>query len=479
MVNLFKSGNKTFVETLFLIASESDAQEIWSTERDQLAKKFKSLQEKNIDDEMISWFHCFTVDELYDPGYLANTRKFFDHEKGRALFVLPEDFAHKLTSMEESEAAILAEQCIHAEQFVTWKAKDLANFLKQLSSLAQEAESDKSRVFVLLDASSADKADVENFKVRHLCLLGEELLTANKVSEALETFLSACAIAEKSEQLNLIMMEATFSAGNAYWLSGQHDKAIEKFELALRDLDEEDSPGYIHFALGKCHFDAGNLEKAAIEFRKAYMVEGFAEFETEEKYYQFLLTTVSELGKRAKGWNDTLLLIDLHLAREFSNNPVAEKVRKMCLDADDTARSKNYPDAIAKYWEALDALPATAESNGEDQDVEDQDVEDQDDDDEHDSFARLFIVGAVGNLNFLNEDYTAGADNLRGIGTHPFGLLRFGQCLFELGADEEFAADILAQAYMLAGREIFAEEDPKYIKFLSKFMRPPVGQTEL
>ncbi len=479
MVNLFKSGKKTFVETLFLIAPESEAQKIWSTNRDQLAKDFKSLQEKNIDDEMISWFHCFTVDELYDPAYIAKTRQYLDHDKGRALFVLPEDFAHRLSTMDPSEADTLAEQCLHAEQFVTWKAKELANFLTRLASLAQEAESQKDRVFVLLDASSADKSDLENFKVRHLCLQGDALLAASKVPEALETFLSACAIAEKAELINSIMLEATYSAGNAYWLSGQHDKAIEKFELALRDLDEEDSPGYIHFALGKCHFDSGNQEKAAQEFRKAYMVEGFAEFETEEKYYHFLLSTVSELGKRAKGWNDTLLLIDLHLAREFANNPVAEKVRKMCLEADDTARSKNLPDAISKFWEAFDALPATAESNDGGESSNDDYGEDEDDDDEQDSFARLFIVGAVGNLNFLNKDYTAGADNLRGLGTHPFGLLRFGQCLFELGADEEFAADILAQAYMLAGREIFAEEDPKYIEFLSKFLRPPAGQTEL
>ncbi len=137
---------------------------------------------------------------------------------------------------------------------------------------------------------------------------------------------------------------------------------------------------------------------------------------------------------------------------------------------------ENLPDAISKFWEAFDALPAIAESNDDGESGID---DDDDDDDEQDSFARLFIVGAVGNLNFLNEDYTAGADNLRGLGTHPFGLLRFGQCLFELGADEEFAADILAQAYMLAGREIFAEEDPKYIEFLTKFLRPPAGQTEL
>ncbi len=140
MINLFKSGKKTFVETLFLIAPESDAQKIWSTNRDQLAKDFKSLQEKNIDDEMISWFHCFTVDELYDPAYIAKTRQYLDHDKGRALFVLPEDFAHRLSTMDPSEADTLAEQCLHAEQFVTWKAKRACRFLTRLASLAQEAK---------------------------------------------------------------------------------------------------------------------------------------------------------------------------------------------------------------------------------------------------------------------------------------------------------------------------------------------------
>jgi len=43
--------------------------------------------------------------------------------------------------------------------------------------------------------------------------------------------------------------------------------------------------------------------------------------------------------------------------------------------------------------------------------------------------------------------------------------LRKGQCLFEL-QDFENSADALTRAYMAAGREIFENEDNKYVEYL-------------
>lgn len=53
---------------------------------------------------------------------------------------------------------------------------------------------------------------------------------------------------------------------------------------------------------------------------------------------------------------------------------------------------------------------------------------------------------------------------------NPFVLLRIGQSSFELG-DLEGAKQALTQAYMLEGKEIFDESDPKYLAFLSGTIR--------
>jgi hypothetical protein len=49
---------------------------------------------------------------------------------------------------------------------------------------------------------------------------------------------------------------------------------------------------------------------------------------------------------------------------------------------------------------------------------------------------------------------------------NPFIHLRLGQSLFEQG-DMERAESELLQAYMLAGKDIFSEDDTKYERFIS------------
>jgi tetratricopeptide (TPR) repeat protein len=57
-----------------------------------------------------------------------------------------------------------------------------------------------------------------------------------------------------------------------------------------------------------------------------------------------------------------------------------------------------------------------------------------------------------------------------GIGS-PFIFLRLGQCLYEMRGRKEAILDALMSAYMLAGDEIFLDEDPKYLKFLKKYVK--------
>lgn len=127
-----------------------------------------------------------------------------------------------------------------------------------------------------------------------------------------------------------------------------------------------------------------------------------------------------------------------------------QEIKRLCAVGDASAEEKAYPDALASYWAAWDLLPEP-KTRWE---------------------AATWILVAIGDANYLNADYVAGRGNLStamrcpGAIGNPFIHLRLGQCQLELG-NLDRAADELMRAYMGAGREIFDQDDPKYLRFLS------------
>ena len=125
------------------------------------------------------------------------------------------------------------------------------------------------------------------------------------------------------------------------------------------------------------------------------------------------------------------------------------EIERLCEVGNELAERQEFAPALKSYWAAWDLLP-------------DPKVQWE---------AAAWILGAVGDANFLSGDYVAGRDNLANamhcpdaIG-NPFLHLRLGQCQFELGALDR-AADELIRAYAVAGPDIFKDQDPKYVKFL-------------
>jgi len=125
------------------------------------------------------------------------------------------------------------------------------------------------------------------------------------------------------------------------------------------------------------------------------------------------------------------------------------EIERLCEVGNELAERQEFAPALKSYWAAWDLLP-------------DPKVQWE---------AAAWILGAVGDANFLSGDYVAGRDNL-GHAMHcpdaignPFLHLRLGQCQFELGALDR-AADELMRAYMGAGADIFQDQDPKYLRFL-------------
>jgi tetratricopeptide (TPR) repeat protein len=98
----------------------------------------------------------------------------------------------------------------------------------------------------------------------------------------------------------------------------------------------------------------------------------------------------------------------------------------------------------------------------------------------HEWEAATWILVAIGDMHFMMQDFAEAYKPLRqamvkecpGARENPFIRLRRGQCLLELGQEEE-AAPELASAYMLGGYDLFASEQPKYLAFLKTRLEPP------
>lgn len=123
--------------------------------------------------------------------------------------------------------------------------------------------------------------------------------------------------------------------------------------------------------------------------------------------------------------------------------------------ADDGA----YQEALAEFEKAWDLLPSP----------------------KHAWEAATWILVALGDMHFMMQDFVEAYKPLSkaivkgypGVLDNPFVRLRRGQCLLELGREEE-AAQELASAYMLGGYEVFTNEQPKYFAFLKSRIKPPV-----
>lgn len=133
-----------------------------------------------------------------------------------------------------------------------------------------------------------------------------------------------------------------------------------------------------------------------------------------------------------------------------------ENIQRLCAQGDESAEDGDYEHALKYYWRAWDLLPEP----------------------QSDWSAATWILGAIGDANFLSGDFKAGRDNLstamhcpEAIG-NPFLHLRLGQCQFELG-NLDRAADELTRALMGGGEQILQDDDPKYWEFLKTKLEPP------
>lgn len=126
------------------------------------------------------------------------------------------------------------------------------------------------------------------------------------------------------------------------------------------------------------------------------------------------------------------------------------RINAACAEGDASAVAGRYEEALASYADAWALIPDPKENWN----------------------ASTWVLAAIADSCFLRGDFEETRKALEfamhcpdAIG-NPFLHLRLGQALLEQGEDYR-AADELMRAYMGAGPEIFANDDPKYLAFLS------------
>ncbi|MDO6811041.1 hypothetical protein Q4603_20640 [Zobellia galactanivorans] len=131
------------------------------------------------------------------------------------------------------------------------------------------------------------------------------------------------------------------------------------------------------------------------------------------------------------------------------DDKIHSQIEDLCAKGDHLAEEGNFAAALENYWNAFDLVPEP----------------------KTDWDSATWILTAIGDANFLGNDFKAGVDNLTyamhcpGAIGNAFIHMRLGQCQFETG-NLDRAADELTRAYALEGEEIFSEDAPKYLEFL-------------
>lgn len=133
------------------------------------------------------------------------------------------------------------------------------------------------------------------------------------------------------------------------------------------------------------------------------------------------------------------------------SSEIKKKVDELCLSGDKYAEIHDYENALNTYKEAWELIPSPQNEYSE----------------------STWILAAIADNAFLAKYLNSAEEALQYAMTCPSGLgnpflhLRLGQVYFEQNRLDQ-AADELMRAYMGGAKEIFADEDPKYLEFLAK-----------
>jgi hypothetical protein len=144
--------------------------------------------------------------------------------------------------------------------------------------------------------------DLTHTQITGHCARGDEHAKEGRYTEALGEYWQAWDLlpGEKTEWEAATWILA--AVGDVNFLSGDYAVGRDNLVNAMRCPDAVGNP-FLHLRLGQCHFELGELDRAADELMRAYMGAGEDIFEEQDKkYLAFLRTRAEGIEAPKKGW---------------------------------------------------------------------------------------------------------------------------------------------------------------------------------
>jgi tetratricopeptide (TPR) repeat protein len=204
-------------------------------------------------------------------------------------------------------------------------------------------------------------------------------------------------------------------------------------------------------------------EPAGTYFQKAFEMGGEKAFENLPALYLDIASGKiqdNELIKVAFEKEDLLEVWfgreEINSAKHSVSDDMLIQIDKICEEGSELFDEDEYMKAI-KVWEQAFRLIPEPKNNFK---------------------QSLWLHSSIGDAFFLLNDFqqsavhffAAKSNNAENGYANPFIMLRLGQSYFELN-DMVKAKEYLLKAYSLGGKELFGNEDKKYLEFVRKYMK--------
>ena len=134
----------------------------------------------------------------------------------------------------------------------------------------------------------AELSDSVYDEIKRLCSVGDQYAADAEYRKAITEYSKAWELIPEPKNDREASIWVLAAIGDACFLLQAFKSAREALEFAMTCPGAIGNP-FIHFRLGQCQFELGNLERAADELMRAYMGSGRDLFDREDpKYFQFL-----------------------------------------------------------------------------------------------------------------------------------------------------------------------------------------------
>jgi tetratricopeptide (TPR) repeat protein len=136
----------------------------------------------------------------------------------------------------------------------------------------------------------AELSDEMYERIKALCATGDALATQGRYSDALGQYRAAWDFLPEPRTEWEAATWILAAIGDANLFGGDFVAGRDNLSTAMHCPDAIGNP-FLHFRLGQCQFELGNLDRAADELARAYMGAGAEIFDgADPKYLAFLKT---------------------------------------------------------------------------------------------------------------------------------------------------------------------------------------------